>query len=68
MSVPGDDESPPEELVEARAEELLPEEQVSGSDNPEAQAEAILEESEERTLEPEPVERRTSGDTVDPTP
>jgi hypothetical protein len=68
MSVSGDAEKPPEELVEARAEELLPEEQVSGSDDPEAQAEAILEESEERTLDPQPAERRTSDDTVDPTP
>ena len=52
---------PPEELVEERADELLPEERAGGSDNPEAQAEAILEESEERTLDPEPVERRTSA-------
>ena len=37
--------------VESRAE-LLPEEQVAGSEDPEAQAEAILEESQERTDDP----------------
>ena len=37
--------------VESRAE-LLPEEQVAGSEDAEAQAEAILEESEERTDDP----------------
>jgi hypothetical protein len=58
----------PSEDVETRAEELLPEEQVAGSDDPEAQAEAILTESEERTLDPAPEERRNSEDTVDPTP
>jgi hypothetical protein len=60
-------EAAPEALVEARAEELLPEEKITGSDDPEAQAEAILDESEERTLDPEPAERRTSEETVDPT-
>ena len=39
-----------------------------GSDDPEAQAEAILEESEARTLHPVAEEHRTSADTVDPTP
>lgn len=33
----------------ARAEDLLPEEQAAGSDDPQAQAEAILEDSDERT-------------------
>ena len=37
-----------EARVERRAE-LLPEELAAGSDNPEEQAEAILEESDERT-------------------
>jgi hypothetical protein len=37
--------------VESRAE-LLPEEQVVGSEDPEAQAEAILEESQDRTDDP----------------
>ena len=39
-----------------------------GSDNPEAQAEAILVESEARTVDPVAEEHRTSADTVDPTP
>ncbi|GAB2927653.1 hypothetical protein GCM10027047_25500 [Rhodococcus aerolatus] len=39
---------PSEEQVAHRAEQLLPEEQVAGSDDPQAQAEALLEESEER--------------------
>ena len=58
----------PHDDIEARAEELLPEEVVAGSDDPEAQAEAILEESEARTLHPVAEEQRTSADTVDPTP
>ena len=42
-----------EHNVETRAQ-LLPEEQAAGgSDTPEAQAEAILAESEERTLHPD---------------
>lgn len=40
--------SPEESHVDTRAE-LLPEEQEAGSDDPHAQAEAILEESDERT-------------------
>lgn len=39
---------PGDEQVTHRAEQLLPEEQVAGSDDPQAQAEALLEESEER--------------------
>lgn len=39
-------------MVERR-EELLPEEVAAGSDDPEAQARAILQDSEERTLKPE---------------
>ena len=38
--------------VQGRAE-LLPEELAAGSDDPQEQAEAILEESEERTQHPE---------------
>jgi hypothetical protein len=38
--------------VATRAE-LLPEEKAVGSDNPQAQAKAILEESEERTEHPD---------------
>lgn len=41
------------ELVAQRAAELLPEEQAVGSDDPQAQAEAILEESAERTEVPD---------------
>lgn len=37
----------------ARRAELLPEETQAGSDDPEAQAEAILEESDERVDDPE---------------
>jgi hypothetical protein len=44
---------PPDERdVETRAE-LLPEEETAGSDDPLAQAEQILEESAERTADPE---------------
>ena len=57
---------PDPDRVESRAE-LLPEEAQAGSDNPTAQAEALLEESEERSLHPEPGEQRKSEDTVDPT-
>ena len=67
-STPETPEPPSEEVVEARAEDLLPEEQAAGSDNPIAQAEAILSESEERTLDPVAEEHRTSEDTVDPEP
>jgi hypothetical protein len=44
--------SPDEERIHERAE-LVPEEEVAGSDDPEAQAKAILEESDERTDHPE---------------
>ena len=40
-----------EKRTEGRAE-LLPEEIAAGSDNPEAQAKAILEDSDERTNHP----------------
>jgi len=43
------DPEPEDPRVERRAE-LLPEERAAGSEDPEAQAEAILEESEERTV------------------
>lgn len=50
-----DDEylEPTAEQVASRAE-LLPEEEAVGSDDPQAQAEAILEESLERTEHPDP--------------
>ena len=49
---PSEDQGPAEERVRARAE-LLPEEQAVGSDDPEAQARAILAESDDRTEHPE---------------
>lgn len=48
----GMSERPDEERIDRRAD-LLPEEREPGSDNPRAQAEAILEESDERTARPE---------------
>ena len=44
-------QTPDADRVETRAE-LLPEEEAAGSDDAEAQAEAILEESDERTQDP----------------
>jgi hypothetical protein len=51
--------------VNERASELLPEEEAAGSDDPFAQAEAILAESDERQERPEPDEERTSEDVTD---
>lgn len=45
-------ETPDDARIETRAE-LLPEEEVAGSEDPTAQAEAILQESDERTDAPE---------------
>lgn len=45
-------EAPGERNIERR-DDLLPEEREVGSDDPEAQARAILDESEDRTLHPE---------------
>ena len=58
-----------EENVETRAQ-LLPEEQsAGGSDDPEAQAAAILAESEERTIHADPDDaqggHRSSAETAD---
>jgi len=58
-----------EENIETRAQ-LLPEEQsAGGSDDPEVQAEAILAESEERTIHPDADDaqggHRQSSDTAD---
>jgi len=60
------------DAVASRAD-LLPEEKVAGSDDPEAQAEAILAESEERIATREApsgkaVEHRTSEDATPPVP
>jgi hypothetical protein len=43
---------PEERDVETRSE-LLPEERAVGSEDPDALAEAVLEESQERTVDPE---------------
>ena len=56
--------------VAERAAELLPEEAAAGSDDPRAQAEAILAESDERSADrdaaPEThLEKRTSEDVTD---
>ncbi|WP_353353846.1 hypothetical protein [Intrasporangium sp. DVR] len=56
-------EQPDESAISQRAE-LLPEEQAAGSDDAEAQAEAILDESAERTERPEET-RRESTQTPD---
>lgn len=45
-------EAPDEERVTGR-QNLLPEEVAAGSDDPSAQAAAILEDSDERTADPE---------------
>jgi hypothetical protein len=48
MTRPADDDR-----VARRADELLPEERQAGSDDPEAQAAAIIAESDERVLDRE---------------
>jgi hypothetical protein len=55
--------------IERRAEHLLPEERVAGSGDPQAQAAAILADSDRRTADPDAapgsfLERRTSEQTV----
>lgn len=60
-----------DERVESRAADLLPEEAAAGSDDPEAQAEAILDESDERQADRQAapgsqVEERTSADATAP--
>lgn len=60
-----------DERVKARAAELLPEEESTGSDDPEAQAEAILDESDARQGDRDAapgtnLEHRSSEETVDP--
>jgi hypothetical protein len=48
-----------EERVEHRAD-LLPEEARTGSDEPQRQAQVILEDSDERTEHPEETKRRSA--------
>jgi hypothetical protein len=47
-----------------RAADLLPEERTAGSADPQAQAEAILAESDEREHSPAPDESRRSDETA----
>jgi hypothetical protein len=55
-----------EERIDSRAANLLPEEEVVGSDNPEAQAEAILVDSDirEAGLDAGNREHRTSEESL----
>ncbi|WP_073391247.1 hypothetical protein [Jatrophihabitans endophyticus] len=46
-------ESPDPDRVDQRATDLLPEERAAGSDDPEREAEIILEDSDARTEDPE---------------
>ena len=59
-----------QDRIQSRADALLSEEEEAGSDDPEAQAAAILEESDEREFERDDptgagLEHRHSEDTVD---
>jgi hypothetical protein len=64
----------PDDRSEARADDILPEELTAGSDDPEAQAAAVLADSDVRASErdveadavPDGFEHRTSDDTVAP--
>jgi hypothetical protein len=63
-----DQSSPSDETVAARADELTAEERRAGVDDPGALANAVLTESEERTLDRTATarEHRRSEDTVAP--
>ena len=68
MTVPAREEDPQQRHVDERAE-LLPEELAAGSADPQAQAAAVLEESQDRTDHPDPDAstqsgRRTSAETL----
>lgn len=64
----GMSQTPDEERVDSRSE-LLPEEEVAGSDDPHDQAEQILRESDERTEHPEETgERSTQTSSPDERP
>lgn len=67
----GNSPSMPDDRIDRRAAHLLPEEDEVGSDAPRAQAEAILEESDERSADREAapgsmVEHRTSDEATPP--
>ncbi|HYH48206.1 MAG TPA: hypothetical protein VEG38_01530 [Acidimicrobiia bacterium] len=66
-SSPGEP-APSPDVVSERASELTAEEKQAGVDNPEALADAVLTESEARTLDRTATarEHRTSEDTVEP--
>lgn len=49
-----------DDRTDQRAADLLPEERAAGSDDPRAQAEAILADSDRREDDPEPLEERSS--------
>ncbi|MDP9334753.1 MAG: hypothetical protein M3Q30_15800 [Actinomycetota bacterium] len=64
-------DEPDPKRVQRRAESLLPEERSVGSDDPSAQAEEILAESDARmdgraSPPGKPIEHRSSEDTVEP--
>lgn len=61
---------PDPDLVASRARSLTPEEQGAGVDDAASLADAVLEDSEARTLDRSGtvVEKRRSEDTVDPSP
>jgi hypothetical protein len=68
--MPDDEQPAADERTSSRAD-LLPEEKAVGSDDPEAQAAAILEDSEERTASRDAspgthLEHRTSEDATPP--
>jgi hypothetical protein len=52
-------EPPEDERIESRGH-LLPEEEAVGSNDPQRQAEVILEDSDKRTAEPEETKRRST--------
>jgi hypothetical protein len=69
--IPDDSPDETEDRVASRARNLLPEEDAQDSDNPEAQAAAILDESEARSAgrsgdRASSVERRTSDEATEP--
>lgn len=62
---------PESDRVQERARHLLPEERAAGSDDPETQAQQILDDSDAREAFDEStpdlrIEHRQSADTVDP--
>jgi hypothetical protein len=54
-----------DDRTDQRAAELLPEERAAGSDDPRAQAEAILADSDRREHDPEPLEERSSDQSAE---